>query len=128
MILIAIGLVAVCEPMACSSARIVVDGGTKLIGPRRVKVGENFTVSQPFDRETGAEWKLSTYDRLLIQPVPRFAYETASDGSMKRVYEFKAMSPGLVEMLFLRRSREPLTPGETPPEREKNVIKIRIVE
>lgn len=123
-----IALLAVITLMSCSSARIEVEGGTGLIGPRRVKVGEDFTVRQPFDRSTGAEWKIGVYDRTLLQPVPRFAYETAADGSMTRVYEFKAMSPGLAELEFLRRNREPITPGEPPPEREKKVIKVRIVE
>lgn len=128
MILLALGLCAMSGPLACRSSRIEVDGGTNLLGPRRVKVGETFTITQPFDRQTGAEWKLNTYNRMLLEPVPRVAYETAGNGTMKRVYEFKAKAPGLAELEFLRRSREFLTPGEPPPEREQHTVKIRVVE
>ena len=124
---IVIGLLWVIAPIACKSTTVVVEGGSGLIGARRVKVGENFIVWQEFDRQTGADWKIGAYDRSMLQPVPRFAYETASNGSMRRVYEFKAMVPGRVDLVFLRRNREPVTPGVPPPEPDKKVIKIRIV-
>ncbi len=40
---------------------------------------------------------------------------TEPDGSMRRVYEFKAKAPGTVELVFLLRNREPISRPPCPP-------------
>lgn len=126
---VVIALCAIQVPVGCKSAEVQIDGTSGgLIGPRRVKVGETFTVSQAFDPKTGADWKLGNYDRTRLEPVTRQPYITEPDGSMRRIYEFKAKSPGMVELVFLQRNREPVTPGVQPPPPKTETHKVKIVE
>jgi hypothetical protein len=123
-----IGLAALVAPAGCKASSITVEGGTNLIVSRRVNVGDTFTVKQPFDPNTGAEWKLSAYDTTLVQPVARQPYETHTDGSMYRVFEFLATAPGRLELTFLRRNREPVTPGTAPPPPDTKTLRVKLVE
>jgi hypothetical protein len=127
-ICIMLGICAAHAPSGCKSAEIRVDGTTGgIIGPRRVKVGDTFKITQAFDTRTGTDWKLGNYNRSLIEPITRQAYETKPDGSMTRVYEFRAKSPGTVELVFLHRNREPITPGVEPKPPKTKTYKVKIV-
>jgi hypothetical protein len=48
--------------------------------------------------------------------------------AMVRVMRFEGRSPGETEIVMLKRNREPLTPGIPPEPRERQGIKVRVVE
>jgi len=112
----------------CQSSSVKVDGGLQLLGSRRVKVGEVFTISQPFDAKTGAEWRLTEYDSAFIAPQGSPRLEGGTGGSYTRVVPFIAKSPGDTQLVFQRRNRTPLKYGELLPPPEHKNIKIKIVE
>lgn len=116
--------------LACgcnTSGEIHINGGTGLIGPKRVKVGETFEVSQPFDPKTGTGWKLSRYDAKLIKPVPQPRLDANDDGSMTRVVRFMGKAPGDAELVFIKREKVIVTPGLPPPKPTEKILKVRIV-
>ena len=121
----------VCAPInGCKSteADIEVDGGTKLFGPRRVKVGETFEIRQPFDRETGAQWELGSYDSKIVQLTTFSPVDMSNPNAMVRVMRFEGRAPGETEIVMLKRNREPLTPGVPPEPRQRKTIKVRVVD
>ena len=123
-----IAMTAIPGLAGCQSSSVKVDGGVNLLGSRRLKVGEEFTVSQPFDAQTGAEWRLSEYDSAFVAPSGQPRIEGGEGGSYTRVVPFIAKSPGETELVFLRRNREPLKYGEPLPEPERKALKIKIVQ
>jgi hypothetical protein len=130
-ILLAFGLIIACAMVdGCKSAEtdIDVDGGTKLFGPRRVKVGETFEIRQPFDRETGSQWELASFDSRIVQLTTFSPVDMSDPSAMVRVMRFEGRSPGETEIVMLKRNREPLTPGIPPEPRERQGIKVRVVE
>lgn len=104
-----------------------VDGGVSLLGKRRVKVGEVFTISQPIDPQTGAEWRLNEYDSAFVAPSGQPHMEPGQNGSYTRIVPFIAKSPGETQLVFLRRNREPVKYGEPLPEPERKVVRLKIV-
>jgi hypothetical protein len=126
-----LALTVACAMMAgCKSTEtdIDVDGGTKLFGPRRVKVGETFEIRQPFDRETGSQWELASFDSRIVQLTTFSPVDVSDPNAMVRVMRFEGRSPGETEIVMLRRNREPLTPGMPPEPRERKSIKVRVVD
>ena len=115
-------------PLAgCSSSGVKVDGGVNLLGSRRLKVGEEFTVSQKIEGQTGPEWRLSEYDSAFVAPSGQPRLEQGSDGSYIRIVPFIAKSPGSTELVFLRRNTAPIKYGEPLPTPDSKVLRIKIV-
>jgi hypothetical protein len=130
-VVLVLALTVACAMMdGCKSTEtdIDVDGGTKLFGPRRVKVGETFEIRQPFDRQTGSQWELASFDSRIVQLTTFSPVDMRNPDTMVRVMRFEGRSPGETEIVMLKRNRQPLTPGVLPEPRERQGIKVRVVE
>lgn len=127
MSLAAAGAFLIAPLSGCSSSTVKVDGGVGLLGQRRVKVGEEFTISQPFDARTGTEWRLTQYDSAFIAPSGTPRLEGSEAAGYTRVTPFIAKAPGETSMVFLRRNREPIKYGEPLPEPKSQTIRVKIV-
>lgn len=114
--------------VGCKNSGPTIEGAGGLIGPKRVRVGEQFDVSQKFDPKTGAEWRLTSYDSAIVFPRDFPRLETGNDGSMHRKIRFIANTPGSTDLVFSRRKRQVLKPGDRPPEPEIKTITVRVVQ
>jgi hypothetical protein len=112
----------------CNSGGPTIEGGGGLIGPKRVRVGEQFDISQPFDPKSGAEWKLTSYDSVIVYPKDFPRVETGSDGTLHRKIRFIARAPGETDMIFARRRLQVVKPGERQPEPETTRVTVRVVQ
>lgn len=117
----------VCLQAGCKTGGPTIEGGGGLIGPKRVHVGEQFDVSQPFDPKTGAEWKLTSYDSLVVYPKDFPRVEPGPDGKMHRKIRFVAKTPGETDLIFSRRRFRVVKPGEKQPEPETTRLTVRVV-
>lgn len=106
---------------ACSSAKVEIDGGG-LPGPKRVRVGETFDVSQPLDDDSGENWRLVKYDAAIVQP---HGFPPNTSGG-KRKLRFVALAPGTAEIVFARRKMHVFKVGEPAPPEDYKTLKVRV--
>jgi hypothetical protein len=77
--------------------------GIGLLGNRNVSVDDIVDMRVPFDPSTGAEWRLASYDSVMLQLVERPQVEPGSrQGEYELVARFRARTPGQTEVMFQR--------------------------
>ncbi len=112
----------------CSSKGPTIEGAGGIIGGKRIKVGEQFEVTQPFDKDRGAEWRLLNFDSKIIGLVQFEPVRTDHRGEMRRIMRFEGRAPGTSELVFARRETRQWTPGEPLPDAEKRMLRVRVTD
>jgi len=78
---------------ACSGPRVSGIG----IFQHNVSVGQEVVVQLPFDPQTGAGWRLVSFDSSMLRPTGR---ETVLEGDSRFVFRFEARTRGKTQILF----------------------------
>ena len=77
--------------------------GIGLLGNRNVTVDDIVDMGVPFDPASGAEWRLASYDSVMLQLIERPQVMPGSrEGLYELVARFRARVPGETKVMFQR--------------------------
>jgi len=93
--LLAVGLLLLVAAAACSGPKVSGFG----LFQHNVAVGDTVRVELPFDPETGAGWRLVSFDSVMLASRGR---ETVAGDNPRFVFFFEARTPGKTEITFER--------------------------